>query len=84
MRIKVAALLFLSTAPAFAQAPQPPQHQATPSEQALGQKLFQEIQSGIACSSNLFAVQADLVKAQARIKELETPSADKPAAGVVP
>jgi hypothetical protein len=47
------------------------QHQQTPSEQALGAKLMQEIQGGLICNASLISVQAELAKAQARIKELE-------------
>lgn len=46
------------------------QHQ-TPNEQALGVKLMQEIQGGLSCNANLITVQAELVKANARVKELE-------------
>jgi hypothetical protein len=65
---------FLAATPAIAQ-------QQSPSavEQALGSKLMQEIQAGINCSASSITVQADLAKAQARIKELEKPAlSDKP------
>jgi hypothetical protein len=48
------------------------QHQQqTPSEQALGTKLLQEIQGGLMCNASLISAQAELAKAQARLKELE-------------
>ena len=47
------------------------QHQQTPSEQALGTKLLQEIQGSLTCNASLISVQSDLAKAQARLKELE-------------
>lgn len=50
---------------------QPQQQQQSPGEQALGAKLMQEIQGGLNCSANLITVQAELAKANARIKELE-------------
>jgi hypothetical protein len=57
--------------PAFAQ------QQASPTEQALGARLMQEIQGSLVCGASLITVQADLAKAQARIKELEP--TEKPA-----
>lgn len=55
------------------------QHMQSPSatEQALGAKLMQEIQSGLNCSTNLLTMQAELAKAQARIKELEPKPEEK-------
>jgi hypothetical protein len=47
------------------------QQQQTPVEQAMGTKLIQEIQAGLTCSATLIATQAELTKAQARVKELE-------------
>lgn len=71
MRILIIALsLFVATA-AMAQ------QQPAASEQALGAKLMQEIQGGLNCSANLISVQADLAKAQARIKELEPKPEEK-------
>jgi hypothetical protein len=64
-------VLTLLPAAAFAQ------QQGTPTEQAMSAKLLQEIQSGLTCSVNLITVQADLAKANARIKELE-PKTDRP------
>jgi hypothetical protein len=61
----IAAIFIVLTTVAFAQ------QQQTPSEQALGVKLMQEIQGGLNCSANLIGVQVELAKAQARIKELE-------------
>lgn len=63
---KLAFLFLLLAAPCFAQ-----QQQQSPGEQALGAKLMQELQSGLNCSANLIGAQAELAKAQARIKELE-------------
>jgi hypothetical protein len=48
------------------------QQQQTPSEQALGVKLMQEIQGGLNCSAGLIAVQKQLDAANAKIKELES------------
>lgn len=65
MALRVIFLLgSLFSTPAFSQ-------QQTPNEQALGVKLMQEIQGGLSCNANLITVQAELVKANARIKELE-------------
>ena len=70
-RLAIFVLIFAS--PALAQ-----QQQPTAAEQALGQKLFKEMQEGVNCSVNLISVQAELAKANARIKELETkPEAKK-------
>jgi hypothetical protein len=66
-RIILAALL-IST-PALAQQKPP-----SAAEQALGAKLMQEIQSGLSCSAGLITAQADLVKANERIKALEVKS----------
>lgn len=65
--------LFVATS-AMAQQQQPP----AASEQALGAKLMQEIQGGLNCSANLISVQADLAKANARIKELEPKTEEPP------
>jgi hypothetical protein len=62
----LAFLITLLVSPAMAQ------QQASPSEQALGNKVLQEIQSGLQCSSSLISAQAELAKALARIKELES------------
>lgn len=47
------------------------QAQQTPLEQAIGTKLIQELQYGLACQAEMIALKTELVKAQARIKELE-------------
>jgi hypothetical protein len=74
------ALVFLAT-PAFAQNASLP----SPNERAIGAKLMAEINAGLTCSAALItaqddvtrvqaqnkSVQDELVKAQARIKELE-------------
>lgn len=70
MRVVILALSLLIATSALAQ-------QQTPSEQALGTKLMQEIQGGLNCSASLITAQAELTKAQARIKELEAKT-DKP------
>jgi len=57
--------VLLVASPSFAQ------QQPTPNEQALWTKLLQEIQQGVSCSISLISTQADLAKAQAKIKELE-------------
>lgn len=54
------------------------QQQQTSGEQALAAKLMQELQGGLNCSASLISVQADLAKAQARLKELEPKSETKP------
>ncbi len=55
------------------------QQTPSPAEQALGQKVMQEVQAAVSCSANLISVQADLAKANARIKELEPkPEVEKP------
>lgn len=51
--------------------------QQSPVEQAIGAKLMQEIQSGLNCSVSLITAQAELAKAQARIKELEKTVGEK-------
>lgn len=64
---RIAILLLFITTPVAAQ-------QAAPSatEQAMATKLMQEIQGGLNCSASQISLQAELAKAQARIKELET------------
>lgn len=54
------------------------QQASTPSEQAMGTKLLQEIQIGLNCSADLILLRSELAKEQARIKELE--AKDKPKA----
>ena len=44
--------------------------QSTPTEQAMGTKILQEVQAGLTCNVNLISVQTELAKAQAKIKEL--------------
>jgi hypothetical protein len=63
-------LSLLATTAALAQ-------QQTPNEQALGTKLMQEIQGGLNCSASLITLQAELAKAQARVKELEAKAEEK-------
>lgn len=70
MRTFIIATALLASTSAFAQ-------QQTPSEQALGAKLLQEIQGGLNCSASLISVQADLAKANARIKEIESKPEEK-------
>lgn len=71
MRVFIIVLSLLTATSALAQAV------GTPSEQAMGTKLMQEIQGGLNCSASLITAQAELTKAQARIKELEA-KAEKP------
>lgn len=71
MRIFIIVLSLLTATSALAQAV------GTPSEQAMGTKLMQEIQGGLNCSADLIAARSELAKAQARIKELEA-KAEKP------
>lgn len=70
MRLLIIMLAVLIATPTFAQ-------QASPNEQALGAKLMIEIQSGLSCGANLIGVQAELAKAQARIKDLEAKPEEK-------
>lgn len=60
---KILAIALLVITPASAQ---------TATEQAMGARIMQEVQAGLACSVSLLMVQADLAKAQARIRELES------------
>lgn len=64
---KLIIVLVLISTPSFAQ-----QTTTSPNEQALGQKLLQEIQAGISCNSNAISLKIDLDKANAKIKELES------------
>lgn len=64
-KIAVAIGFFLTSA---ALAQQPP---ASPSEQALAQKLMAEIGTGIQCSTATITLQQQLAAAQERIKKLE-------------
>ena len=67
-RCIISAAVMLSVSPAVAQGvPQPP----VPMQEALGQKLFTEINAGLTCNANLLSAQKDLDAARARIKELE-------------
>jgi hypothetical protein len=49
----------------------------SPNEQALGNKLMQEIQGSLTCSASVISLQAELTKAQARVKELEASKEQK-------
>ena len=73
-RCVLSAIAALLISPAVAQGmmPSPPQ----PMQEALGQKLFNEINAGLTCSANLLSVQKDLEAAKARIKELETKASE--------
>ncbi len=82
MRVFIIGLSLLVATSALAQTSDPGQgrviqQQASPNEQAMGVKLMQEIQGGLNCSANLIGVQAELTKAQARIKELEPKPEEK-------
>lgn len=70
--ITAAILSSFIVSPALAQ-----QQQPSPSEQAIGAKLMQEIQGSLNCGANLISIQAELAKAYTRIKELETKSEEK-------
>lgn len=63
-------IAFLAAAVSFNSA-SAQQQLSSPNEQALGQKVMQEIQLGLNCNAALITVQAELVKVQARVKELE-------------
>lgn len=65
MRIFLALVISVTTTFAFAQ------QQQTPTEQAMGTKILQEMQAGLTCSVSLISVKDELDKANARIKELE-------------
>lgn len=56
----------LAVTPAFAQ-------QQSPSELALGAKLFQEINAGISCSATVIDLQRQLAEARKQIEELKKP-----------
>lgn len=68
VRIGILASLLLLNASANAQQPPP-----SPEVQAIGNRLLQEIQTGIQCSANAITLQQELEKARAEIKRL-TPS----------
>lgn len=72
MKFVVLGLLLLVASPATAQ-------QTSANEQALVTKLLKEIQEGLNCNTSSITQQAELAKAQARIKELE--AKDKPPDG---
>jgi len=74
VKFKTIFLALLIATPAFAQQA----HPQPPSEQALGAKLMQEIQGGLICNASLISVQAELAKANARIKELEPKTESSP------
>lgn len=68
---RLIALFILLPGLAFAQ------QAATPTEQALSIKLSNEISQGLQCSTAVITMQAELAKANARIKELEAKQEDK-------
>lgn len=81
LRLITITAAFLASS-AFAQTPQP---QGSPEILALQAKLMQELSGALQCSTQFIALQqreavlsADLVKAQARIKELEAKQEPKP------
>lgn len=71
-------LVFLSTsASALAQEPvNPAMPPPSPTEQALTQRLMQEIGNGINCSSSAITLQRQLADAQAQVKKLEAKVAE--------
>jgi len=73
MRFGLILAALLLAAPAFAQ-------QASPAEQALSERLLNEIQSNVQARAQLIEVQRKLTAAEARIKELEP----KPTAAAEP
>jgi hypothetical protein len=64
MKLAVAVALVLLAVPALAQ-------QQSPMEQALAQKLGIEVNASLQCSAAQITTQAELAKAQARVRELE-------------
>jgi hypothetical protein len=64
--IRIAIALALLATPALAQ-----QQQPSFTEQAMGQKIMQEINNGLACSARLIEVQKQLETAEAKVKQLE-------------
>lgn len=69
--LKYFMLFLLFTTPALAQT------SPSPIEQAIGQKLFQEINAGLSCNSDLINTKAELAKANIKIKELEAKEQSK-------
>lgn len=65
----------LLAAPALAQQPSPPSP-PSPTEQALTQRLMQEIGNGINCNVSTITLQRQLADAQAQVKQLEAKVAD--------
>lgn len=73
MRTIIAILLTgLLTSIAFAQQPQS-QPEATAREQALSQRLLQEMSTSISCDTARMQMQQEISKLQARVRELEAP-----------
>ena len=68
-------LFVLSAGVAQAQQAQQP----TPHDQAMGQRLLNEINASIQCETKAIALQQELSTAQVRVKELETKYEPKPA-----
>lgn len=52
------------------------QQAPTPNEQALSNKLMQELQEGVSCNVQLITTKAELTKALARLRELEPKPAE--------
>jgi opacity protein-like surface antigen len=77
MRFLTAALIACAVASSASAQQQQQQQQQTPFEQALSAKLLQEIQGGLTCSTQVIAAQAELAKAQTRIRELEVGREEK-------
>jgi hypothetical protein len=66
----ILAVLLLVAMPAFAQQPQQP---ASPMEQALGQKLMEEINSNIQLRTQLVGMQDQIKDLQAKLKPQDKP-----------
>lgn len=64
-------LVLLLATPAAAQ-------NATPSEQAMGARIIQEVQASLTCNTSLINAQAEIAKAQAEIKALKEKYEPKP------
>jgi hypothetical protein len=63
--------MLAASAPALAQDAAPALPTPSPTEQALTQRLMQEIGNGINCSSGAITLQRQLADAQAKIRELQ-------------
>lgn len=74
--IRVAVLLAAALpTSAFAQQrpgnPVPPRAERSPIERAMTKRILDEVEAGVSCTRDVIALQDELAKAQARLKELE-------------